>query len=58
MEVDSEISAPVARGQQLGVVNIKLDDEIMLSEDIVAMQDIGEGSLFTRAMDSIKLMFR
>ena len=58
MEVDSEISAPVARGQQLGVVNIKLDDEVMLSEDIVAMQDVGEGSFFTRAMDSIKLMFR
>ena len=58
MEIDSEISAPVARGQQLGVVNIKLDDEVMLSEDIVAMQDVGEGSFFSRAMDSIKLMFR
>ncbi len=58
MEIDSEISAPVSRGQQLGQVNIKLDDEMLLSEDIVAMQAVDEGSLFVRAMDSIKLMFR
>ncbi len=58
MEIDSEISAPVARGQQLGQVNIRLDDETLLSEDIVAMQAVAEGSFFTRAMDSIKLMFR
>ena len=58
MEIDSEISAPITRGQDLGVVNVKLDDELMLSEKIVAMQDIAEGSLFVRAMDSIKLMFR
>ena len=58
MEVDAEISAPVARGQQLGIVNIKLDDELLLSEQIVAMQPVEEGSLFVRAMDHIKLMFR
>jgi len=58
MEIDSEISAPIARGHQLGQVNIRLDDELLLSEPIVAMQDVGEGSLFVRAMDSIKLMFR
>ena len=58
MEIDREISAPVALGQQLGQVNIKLDDELMLSEDIVAMQNVGEGSFFVRTMDSIKLMFR
>ncbi len=58
MEIDREISAPVTLGQQLGQVNIKLDDELMLSEGIVAMQDVSEGSFFVRAMDSIKLMFR
>ena len=58
MEIDNEIEAPVKRGQQLGVVNIKLDDALLLNENIVAMQDVAEGSLFVRAMDSIKLMFR
>ena len=58
MEIDSEISAPVAQGQQLGQVNIKLDDELVVTEDIVAMQAVEEGGLIDRALDSIKLMFR
>jgi len=58
MEIDREISAPITRGQALGQVNIKLDDELILGEPIVAMQPVHEGSLIDRAMDSIKLMFR
>jgi D-alanyl-D-alanine carboxypeptidase (penicillin-binding protein 5/6) len=58
MEIDSEISAPVAQGQQLGLVNIKLDDELVVSQAIVAMQAVEEGSLIDRALDSLKLMFR
>jgi len=58
MEIDREISAPIAGGQQLGRVSIKLDDEFILSEDIVAMQAVAAGSFFARAMDRIKLMFR
>ena len=58
MEIDAEISAPVERGQALGQVNIKLDEEMILSESIVAMQAVNEGSLIDQAMDKIKLMFR
>jgi D-alanyl-D-alanine carboxypeptidase (penicillin-binding protein 5/6) len=58
MEIDSEISAPIASGQALGQVNIKLDDDLILSESIVAMQAVNEGSLIVQAMDKIKLMFR
>jgi D-alanyl-D-alanine carboxypeptidase (penicillin-binding protein 5/6) len=58
MEIDREISAPVIQGQQLGQVSVKLDDELLLGENIVVMQTVNEGSLFVRAMDSIKLMFR
>jgi D-alanyl-D-alanine carboxypeptidase (penicillin-binding protein 5/6) len=58
MEIDSEISAPIGRGQSLGQVNIKLDDDLILSEPIVAMQAVDEGGLIDQAMDKIKLMFR
>ena len=58
MEIDAEISAPVERGQSLGQVNIKLDEEMILSEAIVAMQTVNEGSLIDRALDSIKLLFQ
>jgi len=58
MEVDSEINAPVARGQEMGVVNVKLDEQLVVSESIVAMQAVNDGGLLVRALDSIKLMFK
>ncbi len=58
MEIDREISAPVLQGQQLGQVNIKLDEELILTENIVAMQAVSEGSIIVKALDSIKLMFQ
>jgi D-alanyl-D-alanine carboxypeptidase (penicillin-binding protein 5/6) len=58
MEIDSEVSAPIGRGQSLGQLNIKLDDDMILSESIVAMQAVNEGSLIDQAMDKIKLLFR
>ena len=58
MEVDAEISAPVALGTTLGRVSVKLDGEEILSEPIVAMQAVEEGSLIDRAMDHVRLMFQ
>ena len=40
------------------LISITLDEELVISENIVALQAVDEGSLFVRAMDSIKLMFR
>ncbi len=58
MDIESEISAPINQGQELGQVNIKLDDEIIVSESIVATHAVAEGGILSRALDSIKLMFK
>jgi D-alanyl-D-alanine carboxypeptidase (penicillin-binding protein 5/6) len=58
MEIDSEISAPIRLGQELGMVTVKLDDEVIVNENIVAIQAINDGGLLVKALDSIKLMFR
>ena len=58
MEIDGEVSAPVAFGQELGKVTVKLDDEVIVSENIVATHDVNDGGLLVKALDSIKLMFR
>ncbi|MCP4491040.1 MAG: D-alanyl-D-alanine carboxypeptidase [Gammaproteobacteria bacterium] len=58
MDIESQISAPITRGQELGQVAIKLDDEIIISENIVATHAVVEGSIISRALDSIKLMFK
>jgi len=58
MEIDSEINAPVIRGQEMGVVNVKLDDELVVSKSIVATHAVNDGGLLVKALDSIKLMFK
>jgi len=57
MEIDEQISAPINFGQELGKVTVKLDDEIIVSEKIVATHNINDGGLMVKAIDSIKLMF-
>ena len=58
MNIESEISAPVNEGQELGQINIKLDEDIIVSEAIVATHAVAEGGILSRALDSIKLMFK
>ena len=58
MEIESEVSAPITFGQELGTVTVKLDDEIIVNESIVATHDVNDGGLLVKALDSIKLMFK
>ena len=58
MDIESQISAPIARGQELGLVSIKLDEETIVSEIIVATHAVDEGGLLDKAIDGIRLMFK
>ena len=58
VEIDPSISAPIAIGQELGQLNIRLDNEIVVSQPLVAMQAINDGGLVSKAIDHIKLMFQ
>jgi D-alanyl-D-alanine carboxypeptidase (penicillin-binding protein 5/6) len=58
MEVESEISAPISTGQELGKVTVMLDDIVIVNEGIIAIHNVAEGGLLVWALDSIKLMFR
>ncbi len=58
MDIESQISAPITRGQELGLVSIKLDEETIVSETIVATHAVNDGDLWDKALDGIKLMFK
>ncbi len=58
VEIDSKISAPVASGQELGRLIVKLDGEVIVSEALVAMQAVNDGGIFKKAMDSVKILFQ
>ena len=52
-----EILAPVVQGQKLGVVEIRLDDRVIHTADLVALENVERGGFFKRILDSIRLFF-
>lgn len=55
-QIDSVIEAPVAKGQVVGKLVIKLEDEVIAEEEIVAMEEIAQAGLISRLIDSIEMM--
>lgn len=54
--IDSVIKAPLAKGQELGKLVVKLDDEVVAEETLVAASDVAEAGFFARTWDSILLL--
>ncbi len=57
IEIDQRIAAPIAAGQELGLLKVKLGDEVIVSQPLVAMQSINDGGIVQKVIDSIKLLF-
>ena len=53
MDVDSDIEAPVKKGQQLGLVRISLDDKEMMSRPLVALEKIEKGNILQVVKDYV-----
>ncbi len=58
MEVSADIEAPVTKGQQLGKVSVKLEGKELISQPLIALQSISEGSLWQRSKDQIIQLFQ
>ncbi len=58
IEIDNQIKAPIATGQELGRLNVKLDGEAIVSQPLVAIQGVNDGGIMQKTIDSIKLMFQ
>jgi len=56
--VTSSLVAPIAKGQKLGMVSFRLDDQILAELPLVAMDSVEKGGFFRRASDSIKRMLK
>lgn len=58
LSVDKTIVAPASKGQAFGTVNINLGDEVLAQRPLVALKDVGEGSLWQQVLDHVMLMFQ
>lgn len=57
VDVDEIIRAPLNNGQIMGVVNVTLDNDIIYTGDVIAMQEVEQGGIFKRFIDWITLVF-
>jgi len=58
MDVNTDIEAPVQKGQQLGVVTIKLEGKELVKQPLIALQTVAEGSFIQRSKDQIIRLFQ
>lgn len=57
-QLNQRLIAPVTAGQQLGALNINLDDETLSSVPLVALQAMPLGSLWQRLRDEVLLFVK
>ena len=53
MDIDTNIEAPVEKGQQIGVVKVSLDGKVLESVPLVALETVNEGNLFQQVKDYV-----
>jgi len=56
-ELSKQLTAPIAKGEQVGTLFLQLDGEDIAQYPLVTLQEVNEGSLFSRLMDYVKLQF-
>ena len=54
---NAELTAPIQQGDVVGKVEVSLDGQVVQSTDLIALQTVEEGGLFSRLWDSIQLFF-
>jgi serine-type D-Ala-D-Ala carboxypeptidase (penicillin-binding protein 5/6) len=57
MDISSEITAPLTKGQALGTLTVRMNEEVLLSSTLVALNAVEEAGFFSRLWDQIALFF-
>lgn len=56
-ELDQQLTAPIAKGTVVGKLFLQLEGEDVAQYPLVTLQEVNEGSFFSKIMDYIKLFF-
>jgi serine-type D-Ala-D-Ala carboxypeptidase (penicillin-binding protein 5/6) len=57
MTMNPQLTAPIAKGDVIGKVEVKLDEKVVHSADLIALDGVEEAGFFGRMWDSIRLFF-
>ncbi|MCW8996627.1 MAG: serine hydrolase [Psychromonas sp.] len=55
--IDNKLRAPIKKGDKVGEVHYSISDEPVATYDLIALETVNEGGLFSRLIDYIKLLF-
>ena len=56
-QLKNELNAPIKKGEQVGTIFLKLDGKDVAQYPLVALEEVNEGSLFSRLWDYLVLLF-
>jgi D-alanyl-D-alanine carboxypeptidase (penicillin-binding protein 5/6) len=54
--IQQPVVAPVAKGSELGEVEIRLGDEVVATRMLVAVDEVEKGSWWRRILDSLLML--
>ncbi|MNN79476.1 D-alanyl-D-alanine carboxypeptidase DacC precursor [compost metagenome] len=57
MTLNPQLIAPINKGDVIGKVEVKMEDQVVHSADLIALETVEEGGFFRRLWDSIRLFF-
>ena len=57
-QLKGELDAPIKKGEQVGTIFLKLDDKEVAQYPLVALEEVNQGSLFSRLWDYLVLLFQ
>lgn len=55
MDLPAQLLAPVAKGQQVGTLRVRLGEEVLAERPLVALADVPAGGVFKRVWDDLRL---
>ncbi|MNI54048.1 D-alanyl-D-alanine carboxypeptidase DacC precursor [compost metagenome] len=58
MTMNPQLTAPIAKGDVIGKVEVKLDENVVHSADLIALDGVEEGGFIRRMWDSISILLR
>ena len=50
--------APIAKGQRVGTLRVRLGEAVIVERPILALEDVAQGGWFSRMWDSVRLMLK
>lgn len=58
LQLNNPLKAPIVKGQTYGNINITLNNQVVATKPLIALDNNGQGSLWRRATDTVKFNFK